>query len=365
MDGLSFVIRDRTNAFEKHVVAHRGAEADLLWNNASTAFFVLDDDDPLLEPIVTPGAKADVLFRGVEEFRGRVTATPGAGPNGHTTCYVTDFRRKLDEWQGWQKPGAAITAQDVEHRRYTGPLETIIKTAVAENVARLGRNWVMATNQGRGPTKTIDFRMDFLGDLLWPPLRETTYGLILTYPGNIPTLDLRNPETIGGILDPSTGRVDKIDYSRRAPSATRATIGGPGEGTARKFDVVVDAAREALWDDITEVFINSSRREATDDLKPDGQAALDAGAPSTSLALELTEQDGFRYREHYELGDLLPAVVGGIQSTEVIQRVHLKDDPDNGITITPSIGDIVRKEIDLLTRQLARLQATVRTQGRR
>ena len=366
MEGLSFEIRDRTNAFERNVVDHRGAEANLLWNNASTAFFVLDDNHPAVPAIVEPGAKAIVRFRGDEEFRGRVTATPGAGPNGHVTCYITDWRRKVDEWQGWPKPDATHTGQDIEFRRYTGSLETIIKTAIAENVARLGRNWVMAPDQGRIPdSKSIDFRMDFLGDLLWPPLRDTVYGLELTYPGDVPTLDLRTPETVGGILDASSGRIDSVSYSRRAPTASRATIGGPGEGVDRKFDVVIDSAREALWDDITEVFVNATRREAADDLKPDGQSALDAGAASTSIAMELTEQKSFRYRVHYQLGDLLPVRLGAVESTEVVQRVLIKDEPDNGITITPSIGDVVRNEIHLLTRQLARLQANVRNQGRR
>lgn len=366
MTGLSFVIRDRHNAFERHVVAHRGAEADLLWNNASTAFFVLDDDDKALPAIVAAGARADVRFNGREEFRGRIIATPGAGPNGHVTAYVTDHRAKLNQWLGWPKPFAALNAQSDEHRRYTGPLETIVKTAIAENVARLGTGWVMATDQGRGPTdKIIDLRMDYLGDLLYPPLREARYGLELAYPGDVPTLDLRTPDTVAGVLDASSGRLDTLDYSRRAPSATRAVIGGPGEGVDRKFDQVIDAAREADWADVTEVFINSARREETDDLKPDGQAALDAGAESTSISTVITEQPGFMLHQTYEVGDLIMARAGEIQSLEVIQRALIKDDPDTGVTITPSIGDIVRTEIQQLTRQLARLQASVRTQGRR
>lgn len=366
MNGLSFVIRDRTNAFERHVVAHRGAEADLLWNNASTAFFVLDDDDPVLPAIVAQGARADVRFRDREEFRGRITATPGAGPTGHVTVYVTDHRAKLNQWLGWPKPGAALNAQDQEHRRYEGPLETIVKTAIAENVARLGRDWVMATDQGRGPTDPIiDFRMDFLGELLLPPLRAAQISLELTYPGNVTTLDLREPDTVAGILDASSGRLDTLDYSRRAPTATRAVIGGRGEGVDRLFDQIIDAAREAAWADVSEVYVNSTRREAGDDLKPDGQAALDAGAESMSISMEITEQPGFTLHDTYELGDLVNAMAGAIESTEVIQRVHIKDDPDSGIAVTPSIGDVVRTEIQLLTRQLARLQASVRTQGRR
>lgn len=366
MSGLSFVIRDRTNAFERHVVAHRGAEADLLWNNASTAFFVLDDDDPVIPAIVARGARCDVLLRDREEFRGRITATPGAGPNGHVTAYVTDHRAKLNQWTGWPKPSAALTGQNVDHRRYTGPLETIVKTAIAENVARLGTGWVMAADQGRGPTdQTIDFRMDYLGDLLLPPLRAARYGLELTYPDDVTTLDLRTPNIVAGVLDASSGRVDRNEFSRRAPSATRAIIGGPGEGPTRKFDQVIDTTRETDWADITEIFVNSTRREATDDLKPDGQARLDEGAESTSISMEITEQKGFTYHETYELGDLITATAGELESLEVIQRVLIKDDPDSGVTITPSIGDIVREEIQLLTRQLARLQATVRAQGRR
>jgi hypothetical protein len=128
--------------------------------------------------------------------------------------------------------------------------------------------------------------------------------------------------------------------------------------------VVIDTAREADWADITEAFVNASRREEGDDLTPDGQAALDAGAPSTSIAMTLTEQPSFQYRKSYQLGDLVNTKVGELQSTEVIQRVLIKDEPNNGVTITPSIGDVVRNEIHQLTRQLARLQATVRSQGR-
>lgn len=365
MDGLSFVIRDRNDVFERLVVAHRGAEADLVWNGPSSAFFVLDDSDVALPAILAEGARCDVWFNGVEEFRGWVSATPGAGPFGHVTAYVEDFRQSLDEWQGWPKPTAAITAQTDEFRAYSGPLETVVKTAVGEAVTRLGWDWVIAPSLGRGPSTKINFRFDYLGDLLWQPLKDARYGLVLSYPGGVPTLDLRSPETVPGVLDVSSGRVDSFDFSRRAPAATRVAAGGRGEGIARELDTLVDVAREAAWGRIKEVWVDARNNDVGADLTPEAQTVLDDGAPSTSVSLELTEQPGFKLHSTYEVGDLVLVKVGDLESTEVITKVLVKDDPDSGVTVTPTVGDVVQDEIQLLADQVSRLQKRARTQGRR
>lgn len=363
--GLSFPIYNRAGEFQRHVVAHRGAEAPLVWNDVSTSFFVLDDDDPALPAILEPGARARVLFDGREECRGLITATPGAGPEGHVTVYVSDDMRKFRQWLGWQKPTAGIKLQDVDHRRYTGSVESVVKTAIQETITRLGVPWTVRPSLGRGGTTTVDFRMDYLADLLFPELRRARLGLVLTYNGNTPSVDVRTPNTVGGVLDPSSGRVDSFDFSRRAPSATRAVIGGRGEGAAREFDLVIDAAREADWNDIVEVFVDARNVEIGDDLKPDGQKALAEGAAQTSVSMEITEQPGFTLHETYELGDILPVRIGDLSSSEVITNVTIKDDPDDGVTVTPAVGEIARDGLQRLSNQLARLQARTRTLGRR
>lgn len=365
MDGLSFVIRDKSNVFQRKVVAHRGAEADLVWNGVSTAFFVLDDDDPAIPAIIADGARCDVWNGDVHEFRGWITATPGAGPVGHVTVYVEDFRQALNEWQGWPKPTAAYNAQTDDYRKYSGTLEAVVKSAVAENVTRLGTGWVVTPSIGRGPSTKINFRFEPLGDLLWQPLKDARYGLVLTYPGDVTTMDLRTPETVGGVLDVSSGRIDSYDFSRRGATSTRATIGGRGEGAARELLQVIDTAREAALGRVIEVWGDARNNDEGASLTPEAQALLDEGAPSMSVSMKLTEQPGFTLHSTYEVGDIVPVKVGDLESTEVITRVLVKDDPDTGITVTPTIGDVVTDEIQVLANQLSRLQKRARSQGRR
>lgn len=255
MDGLSFVIRDKSNVFQRKVVGHRGAEADLVWNGPSSAFFVLDDDDPALSAIIALDARCDVWNGDVLEFRGWVSATPGAGPVGHVTVYVEDFRQALNQWEAWPKPGAAYGAQTDDYRKYSGPLEDVVKLAVSENVARIGgyADWVVAASLGRGPDTKVNARFEPLGDLLWQPLKDARYGLVLTYPGGVTTMDLRSPETVAGVLDASSGRIDRYEFSRRGVTSTRALIGGRGEGAERELYQLIDAAREAATGRVIEV----------------------------------------------------------------------------------------------------------------
>ncbi len=366
MEGLSFEIRDAAGVFETNVVAHGGAAADLCWNDISRAWFVLDDDNPALALARKPGAKAIVRLNGVEEFRGRIGSTPGVGPVGQATVNVEGDMRKLWQWLGWPNPSSAISAQTSEYDRRTGPVETVVKNALAANFARLGVPWVVAPSLGRGPTVTADLRMDYLADVLMPHVRAQRWSLEVTYPGDVPTVDIRLPETVAGVLDPSSGRLDQFNITPVAPSATRVVIGGEGAKDTRRFDLLIDTARESAWDDIIEVFADAPSVKDGEDLKPAGQAVLDEGAPGARLAMEITEQPGFAYRSTYRLGDLVNATVAGVTATEVISRVSVADNDRDGVTVTPSVGEIVEDdEIERLGKQLARLDRRARKQARR
>lgn len=365
MDGLSFAILDKNNAYRCLVGAHRGAEATVVNNGSSQSMFVLDDDDHALADIITPGARARVLFRGVEEFRGRISATPGAGPAGYVNTYIQDDRRKLHDWLGWQKPTAPLNAQTDEYRVYAGPTETVVKTAIAEATNRLPQPWTIRPSLGRGlPAQRVELRQHPLDDKLIPLLTAARLGLRLTYPAGITTLDVRSPNTVTGLLDPKTGHFDAYDYARRAPAATRAIIGGKGDGVARVFTQVIDTALEAEWGDVIEIFVDARNAETLAELETAGWAALAEGRPSTTVSMEITEQPGFEYHSTYEVGDLVKINVG-IEATEVITQVKISDDPDNGVTVTPQVGDLALDQIARLTNQLSRLQVRTRDLGRR
>lgn len=365
--GLDFVAYTKANAFRR-LVTPGDATADLLWNDTSIATFILDDDHPAVPDLTAPGARCRVRLDEGELFRGRVARTPGRGPNGQIEFHVQCDKRKLKQWYGWPKPAAAIGAQTDEYARYTGNTEAAVKAALTANLTRLGVPWTVAPNtENRGPAVRLEFRFHPLADKIYPVLRAAQLGLVLAYDEDSDvTVDLRSPETVVGTLDPDTGILNEFDYDRWAPDATRVIVGGRGDGVDRDFYLKIDTARETEWGDISEVFKDARMVEAGDDLSIDADEALAEGAPGMSVTMDLIETDAFRFREHYDLGDLVPVRTGSEDPvTEVITQITISDTAADGVVVTPHIGAIAVDPTAKLGERISALKARVRDLGRR
>ncbi|MDD7930064.1 Gp37-like protein [Microbacterium thalli] len=364
MSGLSFIVRDKTDTFVQKCIGG-DASADLLWSVPSIASFTIDDDDRAVAALIAPGARCSVMLGPDELFRGRVARTPGHGPKGQIEVHVEDDRRKFNDWLGWPKTTAPITGQDVEYDVYTGPSETIFKAALAANVARLGVPWTVVATQGRGSSARVELRFHKLADKLIPLLVADRLGVVLAYPENGGVVvDVRSPRVVDGLLDAPTGIVDEFDFDRWASSATRAVVGGREQGTERILAYVIDTAREAEWADIIEVFRDARNTEPGADLTLEGWQTIADGAPGASVSMDLIETDRFRFREHYDVGDIVPFNIGGAPGTEVITRVTISDTVRGGLTITPHIGDVNTDPLAQLGARVAELKARVRDLGR-
>ncbi|WP_194385370.1 Gp37-like protein [Microbacterium luteum] len=365
MDGHRFVIYDKTDAYELDL---SGLEAgsDQRPNVIPTATFLLDDDHPALPAITADGARCGVWFRGVEQFRGRVQSTPGQGPDGVVTVNVEGDLRKLWDWHGRQVPDAPLWSQFQDYRTYTGPSETVFKTALAENFTRLGVPWTVAPTQGRGSTVRTQFRMHPLADKLIPLLDADNLTVTLEYTETGIVVDVREPETVPGILTLATGIPDAYAFDRSAPTMTRCVVGGRGDGTDREFVEVIYTDRESSWGDIIEGFVDARNTEEGADLTIDGHQTLAETAARIGISTELVETDRFMFGSTYQLGDLAAVHIGPVETLQRLS-VSITESAEEGVIVTPRVGEIEDSaDTDVqLARQIARLAKDARDKGRR
>jgi hypothetical protein len=363
VDDLKFVVYDKAEAFRRTVVP-RMSSTELIANGIPNSEFVLDDDDPALSAVTAEGARCAFWFRGVEWYRGRVGATPGTGPNGATTIRVEGDFRKLWDWQGWPKPSAAVNAQDVEYDRFTGPSESVFKSAISAAFTRLGVPWTVGADLGRGTSTRVEFRFHPLAEKLIPALDVDDLIVTIAYDPH-PVVDVRLAKTVGGVLSDLTGALENYSWNRDAPSATRVVVGGAGEGVERDFLLAIDAARESGWGDIIESFRDSRMAGDGADLSIDAAEALADGAPTAGVSMSLQESVRFQFGKTFIHGDRVPVKVGPLDLTERITSVRIDDTPEDGVIVTPHLGAHEDSPDAELGAQIAGLARGVRDAGRR
>ncbi|OZD48570.1 hypothetical protein CH252_18740 [Rhodococcus sp. 06-1477-1B] len=371
VDGLRFVITDKTGAYLRDVSGF-DAEAVLAPNVIPAAEFTVPSDHEVASLITLDGARCRVFFRGEERFRGLIQETPGTGPDGEVTARVVGDLQNLWSWYGRQVPTAPIGNQFQDYRTYSGPSETVFKNALRENFTRLGVPWTVAPDLGRGSQVQTQFRMHPLADKLMPLLDADNLTVVITYVDNAAgvqtgvVVDVREPDTVPGVLTLETGIPDSYTYTREAPTVTRVVVGGRGEGVERKFIEVIHAPREAEWGIIREGFVDGRNTEEGADLTVDAYEALADGAAKVGVNTTLVETDRFSFGSTYQVGDLVSIDVAPVQALQRIS-VSISETADEGVVVTPRIGELDETEDTdaRLWRAVARLSRGIRDQGRR
>jgi hypothetical protein len=179
-------------------------------------------------------------------------------------------------------------------------------------------------------------------------------------------VDVRQAATVPGVFTVETGIPDLYKFDRTSPTATRAIVGGRGEGVDREFKQVINTVRETDWGDVIETFVDARSTDEGADIIPDAQAAVDEGAPRVSLSTDLVETKRFRFGTTYQLGDLLHVKVGPVDTTEQITQVSITCDSEEGTVVTPHVGGFDTDDTDVqLALQVAALARGQRDQGRR
>lgn len=340
-----------------------------IWDAADALVFTVEADNPRLGHLRTPGARvvATLMRPGYTEPRvlvsGPVTEVVGTGV-GHlptrTFTVQDDFDDVFYGVVGWPVPAAAITAQNTsEYHTITGPIETVVRTAVTANAPRQGVPVTVAASAGLGPTATIKFRMHKLADRLFPKVAQLGLGVrVFQDPEeSVRRLITWLPVTRKELTEESGVILPGAEMHVQAPAATRVVVAAGGDGTARVFREYIDAAAETKWG-VSRSLTVDARDVATTDpalatiLQQRADAALAENGEKTSLKIELTESDAWQYGVAFELGDMVPVRLAGEVTpvTDRIEEVLLTwtTGSDGGLVITPRLGGFEESPDDRL-----------------
>ncbi|NLP82583.1 hypothetical protein HF576_01855 [Microbacterium sp. CFH 90308] len=343
---------DSSNAFVRQVAPAK-TRATLRWNAASSAYLTLPDNHAIVPTLVgEDGIRCAVWMVTIDNLvlsrrrlvLGRVGSVTGDdAPFGTVTVPVQDDWQDLANMLGWQVPGAPITGQNAsEYARYTGTSEDNAKAAIAANATRLGRPWDVAPSLGRGDPATapLELRMHELGDKIMPPLINDRLQLTHEYDDTTGRwlVDVREGEVFPRPITPQSGVLGRWSWVHQPPTATRAIVGGRGDGTAREFALVIDTALEAELGVALEIYVDARNAEAGADLAPYGWAELAKHRGKAGLTATLRETSWFRFADGYELGDKVRVQVGALDVEDVISQVDITHDTNGGFDTVPKVG---------------------------
>jgi len=289
-------------------------------NNKGTMTMVLPLGHPRAQSLLAEKARVKVMFRGEHLISGPVTNAElkTDGGTGTLTVTVEDDFRILADVLGWQAPTAAISSQGTaEYKVYKGNAETILKNWFTDNaVNRLAISGLtVAPNQNRGATIPggVPFRMHPGMDQLLPAVENAGLGITVKQAGSSLVLDVYQPTVYPRSLSVKGRTLKSVTMTRSRPQASRAVVGGAGEGKDRYFRVVTDTAREALYGFCGEVFVNAAHTgsdyvalvkdtaDANQDLKEanvelkEADRALDAAKlaqTNADMAFDLAQNSG-------------------------------------------------------------------------
>ena len=324
---------------------------------ASDCDFTIAADHPLVEDLMTAGARCVVTYRyedGATPIRlisGRVQTPSGANPSKQSTrtFAIRDDWSILNSTTGWPSPDAAIGSQaSVGYYTKSGPAETVALDLIKQNYVdspRLNQPLVLPTSLGRGSNISVQFRMDYLADKLYPAVINAGVIVEIGQVGDHREVTIREPATYGPKLTEGSGVVVNGSFSMDAPTATRVIVGIAGtDTTPRIFRQFINTAAEAEIGEPLEVFVDASDIALTDDVTAEAQKRADEAfadnAAKVSLDITLIEQGAFMYGKAFREGDNVKIQLYGTPVfTDYVREVEVNADADGGIAVSPHVGD--------------------------
>jgi len=280
---ITVSVYDRQMCGQGELGAYLSLTANRRWMNltdVSTAEFNIPSDLDLRQQLAAPGSRAVVRVDGQHFVGGLISGDNGSVFGSQPVTFrVEDDFSFLRYLLGYPVPTAGLSDQTVKRWKTRGPAETVAKRMIAANADRLGIPVVIAPDQGRGKTVDVMVRFLPLADKLLPALLAAGIGLSVEFVEGVGLrVDVYEPASYPVPLDVASEVIVNGDYSRSIPTCTRAIVGGGGEGTKRRFALLVDEAREAEWGFVREVFVDA--RDAASDYESaqdtTEQAAKDA-----------------------------------------------------------------------------------------
>lgn len=340
-------------------------------NGQSVLSFTVDGDVSYVELLSEPGVRFELydgldLIGGYELEEATITL-----PERISTIEVTAIGYDgalLDRLLSHPDPTTQhgpnteiVFTKEYDHR--SGPFETVAKGLIRDAAARQTEPVTVAPDLGRGPTVTVDARAVSLADLLWPLADRAGMSIrVSPNPNHYGYLvDVVPRRVLPGTLTDGPGPLTSGKLTIRRPLTSGVLVGGKGEGAARTF-LRVDATdgRDTDWGIHGEMFRDARDAKDAATLIARGEETLAETAASYGLSLNLAEVDGFRWRDGYDVGDVISVDVSGLPYRDWVRRVEWSwkagNGPGTGFSARPIVGDHKGQATAELVASIANMQ---------
>jgi hypothetical protein len=341
--------------------------AQINHNAISDAALTVGSSDDKVPILMDTGARVTIDYLGEHLLSGPVRAKAGKGPAnaGNITFSVLDDFRLFHRVLGWPVPAAAITGQNAsEYHTLSGPAETVLKSVLtADAITRLGEPVTVAPDLGRGGNITASFRFHPLADRLFPAVDAAGIGVTVRQQGAGLYVDCYEPELHPRTLTEAGGVITDWSWTQAEAEATHVVVGGQGEGTARTFAAFNDAARVTALGERIEVFRDARDSSAGSVYTERAAETFAETAPKSGLSVKFSETSVFRYGipGGVRVGDKVTLRVGtGLEITDTLRSATFSWTRDNGLEVSPAIGDITDNTDTQFARAIAAIAAAVR-----
>lgn len=362
---FTIMVYDKSFAFKGYIGNPISLTCTPRFNNVGTATLEVELDNRLAPALLADGARLVIYKDNLFVMSGKITQESAEGPavRGVLRVYLKSDWRLLNNVLGWPVPGAALTAQTSEYYLAQGNAETIVKTVVTANmITRLGMDVTCATNANRGEVVPdgVSFRFHTLAERLFPAIETAGVGITFEQSGAGIVCDVFVPPVFETILTEESGVLQWWSWTSTDPSATRVVAGGNGDWINRAFLQVIDTALETDHNDVVEVFQDARDAENSTVLTSRANEALAEGAPKTGFAVRLSESETFRYGKNgLVVGAKVTISVGGITRTDILREVTMSYTRNDGVEVTPIIGEVHDNPDRSIANFLVRLKKSV------
>lgn len=337
--------------------------------------------------LLEPGRLVTIDWRGIRSTWEVNPFNPSSDEEtGETVLAISGVGAlsRLGWEQAWPDPNRPIDSQPVtspeDPAPFRGSAETVARLLVAGNLRdRYGMDIVCPVSQGRGTAVTARPVFDNLLELVTKLARDGGIGV------DIGLVDVAESSTRARLtlqfwtpmnraksilLTAAAGTLDKWEQVDTAPTATKALVGGAGNGGAdRFFTIVTTPASEAAalrWGGHRVVFVDGPATFDPAELQQAGREALAEGAETRTLALTSAESEGQQAFRHFNVGDIATGeVLTGASVQDVIRSITVTVD-ENGIDVAPTFGNPSATDATLdLAEQIGELRRALRYQERK
>jgi hypothetical protein len=348
---------------------------------------------PRLADLMTKGCRAVVTYRyadDAEPFRlisGRIRKRSGEGPVGQATrtFEVIDDWNILHSTLGFINP--SLAAENVNQStnsayKVSGAAETVALDVIRRNYNQhspvfAGRTLTVPTSQGRGAQISLQFRMDYLADVLFPAVDNAGIIIEIGQVDNRIELQVREPARYPITLTEGSGVVVGGTFSDDDVTATRVIVGvggGSEDIPARLYRQFVNTAAEAEIGEPLEVYVDGSSIALNDDITAQSKQMSDdafaENAAKVNLDLTLIEAGSFRYGLAFREGDIASVQLNNAPQTftDYVRDVQIEWRPgadDGGLKVTPHLGNWQDDPDSVLINEVLQMGKAIRSLQRR